>query len=125
MAFLGGLEHECPGADDEGVVGIEHGDGRIDADVADRSGGDAVANLEVLELGMDAGGGVAVLDVVDADVSLEPVVAVETAAAVADLHEPWPNRLGWGLDGDRPGVVGHGVVGDVVAGQGHGSFCRG
>lgn len=82
------MEHECPGADDEGVVGFEHGDGRIDADIADRSGGDAVADLEVLEFGVDAGGGSPVFDVVDADVSFEPVVAVEPAVAVADLHEP-------------------------------------
>src|SRR6476646_7711914 len=36
---------------------------------------------------------------------VEQVIAVEAGAETSDLHQPWPDRLGWGIDRYRPGRV--------------------
>jgi len=74
------LEDERPRPHHQGMVRFEHGDGRVDPEVADRAGCDAVADLQLLELGVDPGGGASAFYVVDgAGEPLEPVVAINPA----------------------------------------------
>src|SRR5215470_13827819 len=77
--------------------------------VADRGGVDRVPGADLLQFWVDAGGGVGAFGVVHGPGEDEPfdlVVAVEPGPVGPDLGQPGPDRLGRGLDGDRPGVVG-------------------
>src|SRR5689334_10412357 len=57
-----------------------------------------VASLELLTFGQDTIGAWAIQI---AEPTIEPVVAVETAAAIPHLHQPWPDTFRWRLDRDR------------------------
>jgi hypothetical protein len=113
-------EYECPGTYDEGSRWFEHGDGIPKCQLADGSRVDPLTDMNVLELWMYMGGRLPPLHVVDRageHVAFDPVVAVETSSAVADLNEPWPHHTWWGINGESPSVMRHHVLDDVVAGK--------
>jgi hypothetical protein len=62
---------------------------------------------------------------VAADQVLQGVVAVEPTTALPQLREPRPDRLGRGVDRDRPGRGEIGSGDQLVAGKGAGRFLRG
>ena len=48
----------------------------------------------------------------------QPFVAVHAAAVLTDLHQPTPDDVGWGLDGDGVRRGGDRTGDDVIAGMG-------
>ncbi len=72
-----------------------------------------VANRSPLPFGMDA---VRVVYLAAGQV-LQPLVAVEAAAVLPDLHQPWPYRLDRRVHRDGPRGRGNGVGDEFIAGQ--------
>ena len=66
-------------------------------EVVGLSGEHRVTGAKLLPVGVDT---IGVVDVV-ADESLEPRIAVEATAVLAELREPWPDRVGRRANGDR------------------------
>ena len=67
---------------------------------------DSITDVQVLQLWDDAiCRAVAIIEVVFAYELVEPIIRVLAAALVSDLHQPGPDLLRRGVDGDGLGVT--------------------
>src|SRR5581483_3146597 len=125
---IDGAQHERPPVlEPEHAIRLERiyapsKPGKASAQIGSLHGEHRIADRAPLPLGMDA---IRIADVV-ADGSLEPIVAVETAAILPELDEPWPDRRRTRIDGDRviDAIRRRGGV-QLVAGEGRHSFLGG